>query len=96
MAKATIIKDLGNGQYTIKRNWAGREGVQTRIDAFNSEADKLESQWEGMPQTTDEELFEKHIVQLQFMTLRKKAEYLENNMPEDAEVDAWCADHTEG
>jgi predicted transglutaminase-like cysteine proteinase len=96
MAKATIIKDLGNGQYTIKRNWAGREGVQTRIDAFNSEADKLESQWEGMPQTTDEELFEKHIVQLQFTSLRKKAEYLENNMPEDAEVDAWCADHTEG
>jgi predicted transglutaminase-like cysteine proteinase len=96
MAKATIIKDLGNGQYTIKRNWAGREGVQARIDAFRSEADLLEKKWEGMPQTTQDELFEKNIVQLQFTALRKKAEYLENNMPEDKEVDAWCADYTEG
>lgn len=96
MAKATIIEDLGEGKYSLKRNWAGREAVAARITALRAEADLLEEKHEAMPQTTQDELFEKNIVKLQFESLRKKAEYLENNMPTDATVEAWCADHTEG
>jgi predicted transglutaminase-like cysteine proteinase len=96
MAKATITEELGSGQYMIQRNWAGREQVQERIDAFNAEADLMETKWEGMPQTTQDELFEKSIVKLKFESLRKKAEYLENSMPDDKTVEVWCADYTKG
>jgi len=96
MAKAKIIEDLGGGQYSIQRIWAGRDAINTKFIAYVRAAEELSLKHEAMPQTTDEELFQKNIVLLQIESLLKMAEYLENNMPVDAIVEAWCADYTEG
>jgi len=96
MAKAKIIEDLGSGHYRIQRMWAGREWVQSRIFAYNKSISELQAKYDGMPVTTDDEIFQKHIVGLQIASLETKVRYLTNNFPEDKIVFAWCADYSEG
>jgi hypothetical protein len=95
MARATIIEDLGSGQYRIERKWSGRDQIQEKIDAYNEEITKLQATYDSMPQTTTDELFQKNIVKLQIASLQSKVTYLTNNFPVDKIVTAWCADYTE-
>lgn len=96
MGRATIIEDKGSGLYSIKRNWAGRDGINNRISILNSQIAEMQAELLGMPEDTQEKIFEKHILKLQILALQKKVIYLQDHMPNDATVDAWCADYTEG
>jgi predicted transglutaminase-like cysteine proteinase len=95
MGKAEIIADLGAGQYTIKRVYSGREAAQDKIVLLNTNITELQSQYSLMPETTEDEIFAKHITKLQITSLQKQVEYIEKNFPADIEVDAYCADYTE-
>lgn len=96
MAMATIIEDLTGGKYSIQRNWAGREAIDAKIVAYNSEITRLQSQYDEMPETTEDEIFKKRVVQLQIEGLKKTVIYFTDKFPDDETVEAWCADFTEG
>jgi len=93
MGKAEIIEDKGSGYYSIKRIYAGREEAQAKIVVLNTNIAALVSQYSDMPESTEDEIFAKHIVNLQIASLRKQVEYIQKNFPDDIEVDAYCADN---
>jgi predicted transglutaminase-like cysteine proteinase len=95
MGKAEIIADLGAGHYTIKRIWAGRDAAQDKIVLINTNIAKLRSLYSTMPESTEDEILAKHIVKLQITSLEKQVQYIQNNFPDDIEIDAYCADYTE-
>jgi predicted transglutaminase-like cysteine proteinase len=95
MGKAEIIADLGAGLYKIKRMYAGREAAQDKIVLINTNIAKLFSKFLIMPESTEDEIFAKHIVKLQITSLEMQVQYIKKNFPEDIEVDVYCADSTE-
>jgi len=95
MGKAEIIEDLGSGHYTIKRVYSGRDAVESKVNAIGNRITVLQKKYSSMPSETEADILEKHIVKLQISSLQIQAKYFQNNFPEDFEVDAYCADHTE-
>ncbi len=96
MGKAEIIADLGAGHYVINRVYAGRDALQSKIDAINNRIVKLQNRYSSMPSNTEAEILEKHIVKLQISSLQVQERYFQNGFPEDIEINAYCADYTEG
>jgi len=89
MGKGVIKSGGENGLYNVKLTF-NRDRVNnlisimdTQITALNAEIDMMEA---GDA---------KELKKLQRNSYQKKKEYLQNNMPEDPTVSAWCADFTE-
>jgi hypothetical protein len=90
MGLGEIISHDGAGQYQVKIKYGGRDRVQARINNLNARISDLE----------DKIAAETDPIQIRILTLQKTAleidvEYLENGMPDDPTIPAWCADMTE-
>lgn len=96
MSKATIISEIGNGQYTVKLIYGRRAEHNATIASLNASIAKLQTQYNNMPETTPEEIFDKNIVGLQIKALEKRVAYLNTSFPADPVFDTWCIDGETG
>jgi len=90
MGKGQIISYIGNGLYSVKVIYGGRNRVQEKIDLLNDRIADLTSK---IAAETDE--LKIRILTLQKTALQKDVIYLQNGMPDDLTTTAWCADKTE-
>jgi len=87
MGKATIISNLEDGKYSIRVDYR-RVEFESKIDRKDSEIANLTAlipTLEGKAQ---------QLAQIQLKAAQAAKEKLELDMPEDVEIDAWCADFT--
>jgi len=94
MGKGVIISDLGDGQYSVRLELAGRSEAEAKVTAYETKITALQTQYYSMPETTFQEIWDKRIVGLQIVSLTKSKEYYEN-FPSDPVVTIYCADKTE-
>ncbi|RLB92208.1 MAG: hypothetical protein DRH26_06785, partial [Deltaproteobacteria bacterium] len=89
MGKGIIKSNLGDGAYSVELTLD-----RTRIDAAIA---KLESEIADLNTLYGEEFDQEKsdILFLKITSLEKRKSFLENNMPEDPTVSAWCADLSE-
>ena len=90
MGKATIISDVGSGQYTASLVYAGRARVNAWVADLTAKIAALEAAIAGMDPG-----MEKTIAELRVQSFVKKKQYYEAKMPADRTVTIWCADKTE-
>ena len=89
MGKGTIISHLGDGEYQVEINY-------TR-DAYDQALTRLEGKISAYATAISEaeaDSIEQRLFKLQKLSCEKRKEYLENNMPDDENINAWCADLT--
>lgn len=96
MGKGQIIEEQGDGRYSVKLLYDGRSEVEAQIVSLNQKKTDLQTQYDSMPETTEQEIFDKNIVGLQIKSVQKKIDYLTDNFPDDLTVNIWCADLTTG
>jgi len=89
MGKGTIISGGTDGQYQVQKNY--------NRTAYDAELSKLTSQILAytikITETEDEKT--KAVLKISKLSFEKRKQYLENNMPADETISAWCADLTE-
>ena len=90
MGKATIISEVGSGQYTVSLVYAGRARVTAWVADLTAKIAALEAAIAGMDPG-----MEKTIAELRVQSFVKKRQYYESKMPSDRTVTIWCADKTE-
>ncbi|MGW8301313.1 MAG: transglutaminase-like cysteine peptidase [Desulfobacterales bacterium] len=90
MGKGEIISNLEDGLYQVKLVYGGRNRVQTRINNLNARIADLEDRI-----AAESDSFQIKILTLQKTALEKSVEYLQNGMPDDKTINAWCADKTD-
>jgi len=89
MGKGTITADLGAGQYTVTINLDTARTTQ-EISDLEETITALEARIGAMPAGD-----EKTRLTLVKKSYEKRKEWLEDNLPEDESISAWCADYTE-
>lgn len=94
MGKGTIISGGENGQYQVQVNY-GRDGFTSDIAALTTKKDELAQEIidEGLKADPDTDRL--NSLKLQKMSIEKKIDSLQADMPDDETVSAWCADLTE-
>lgn len=90
MGKGTIISELGDGQYGVQLNFH-RVHVDEKISELNSRISDLTAYIATLADGD-----EKTAAELLLTSYEKKKAYLQDNMPDDLTVKAWCADMTTG
>ncbi len=93
MGKGEIISHIGGGQYNVKL-LLHRDNIAVMIANLETQNEAIEDRIAALdPEVED---YEARLAELniQKLSLEKKKSYLENNMPEDPTVEAWCADYT--
>ena len=91
MGKATIISEIGNGQYTVSLVYSGRARIDVKISDLNTRITALEIEIAAM-----DEGLTKDIAQLRLKSLEKQVEFFQTKMPNDLTGNAFCADLTTG
>ena len=89
MGKGIIKSGGADGFYNVELTFE-REGLDKIISSIDAHIEALTSVIDIMDEGT-----EKELLKLERNSYIKKKEYLQNNMPEDPTVSAWCADLTE-
>ena len=89
MGKGIIKSGGDDGFYEVELTFE-REGLDKIISSIDTHIEALTSVIDIMDEGT-----EKELLKLERNSYIKKKEYLQNNMPEDPTVSAWCADLTE-
>ena len=89
MGKGIIKSGGADGFYNVELTFE-REGLDKTISTIDAHIEALISVIDIMDEGT-----EKELLKLERNSYIKKKEYLQNNMPEDPTVSAWCADLTE-
>lgn len=90
MGKGEISSEVGNGQYQVIVRYAGRTRINQWITTLDDQISALQAAIDAM------EGFEKTIGELRIKSLQNRKAYVQNKMPEDFTVSAWCADLTTG
>ena len=90
MGKATIISEVGSGEYTVSLVYAGRARVTAWVADLTAKIDALETAIAEM-----DDGMEKTIAELRVQSFAKKKQYYNAKMPADRTVTIWCADKTE-
>lgn len=90
MGKGTIISGGTDGQYQLQVNY-DRTQYNNTVSALDANIAELESKIAGM----SPEDKEYSIIVLQKTSLEKRKQTLQNYIPEDETISAWCADLTE-
>ena len=90
MGKGIIKSGGADGFYSVELTFE-RENIKETISYIAFSIELLTSEIDTMNEGS-----EKELVKLERNSYIKKKEYLQNNMPEDPTVSAWCADLTEG
>jgi predicted transglutaminase-like cysteine proteinase len=91
MSKAKIITDYGNGFYKIKMIYGGRTEFNQRISILTQAISDLQDRIDA---ESDE--YKKKLLKLEKAALSKSKSYLQDNFPNDYEINVYCCDHTEG
>jgi hypothetical protein len=89
MGKGTIISGGTDGQYQVEVNFY-RDKINAEISALEIRIANLTERIALMPDGP-----ERNVVKLQRTGLEKRKDFLENNIPEDETISAWCADLSE-
>ena len=90
MGKGTIISGGTDGQYDVQINYARAAytakiaALEAQIAAYTIKIDAAEAG------STEQKLLKKGK-----LSVEKRKQYLENNMPDDKTISAWCSDLTE-
>jgi hypothetical protein len=93
MGKGQIQSHIGDGQYSTKLIYSGRAGIETRITNLQAKITTLETKYNGMPESTPEEIFEKQAVGLLIVAYEKQVVVLQS-FPDDPTMNIWCVDKT--
>ena len=96
MGKATIISEVQDGQYLVEMKYAGRAENEAKIATLTASIVKLQAEYDIMPETTADEIWDKRIKGLQIKSLEKQVEYLQDYFPADPQFNAFCVDRTTG
>lgn len=89
MGKGIIKSGGDDGFYEVELTFE-RESLDKIISSIDAHIESLTSVIDTIGEGT-----EKELLKLERNSYIKKKEYLQNNMPEDPTVSAWCADLTE-
>jgi len=89
MGKGTIISGGTDGWYQVEVNFF-RDKINGEIAALEVRIDVLTERIASLPDGT-----ERDVVKLQRNGLEKRKDFLENNIPADETISAWCADFSE-
>ena len=89
MGKGIIKSGGADGFYNVELTFE-RDRISETIATIDAHIEYLTSVIDTMDEGT-----EKELLKLERNSYIKKKEYLQNNMPEDPTVSAWCADLTE-
>ena len=96
MGKATILSEYGDGEYSVSMKYAGRAENEARIVVLNARIVELQAEYDVMPETTLDEIWDKRIKGLQIAALEKNVAYLTTAFPSDKTLSVWCIDLTTG
>jgi predicted transglutaminase-like cysteine proteinase len=108
MGKGEIISEIGDGQYSVKLLYEGRDRLVASIALFDTKITDLETRISdledeiadlSLPDDADEIArltFKLNVAKLQLTAIQKRKYYLEDNFPDDPIQDAWCIDLTTG
>lgn len=89
MGKGIIKSGGADGFYSVELTFE-RDRIDKTVSRIDAHIESLTSVIDTMDEGT-----EKELLKLERNSYIKKKEYLQNNMPEDPIVSAWCADLTE-
>lgn len=89
MGKAQIISNIGEGQYSVKL-LLEKSRITTRITELDAMIANITTRINAL-----EDGPEKTRLKLAKTSFEKQKQFLEDNMPEDPVMNAWCADLTD-
>lgn len=89
MGKGIIKSGGADGFYSVELTFE-KDRIDKTISGIDAHIESLTAVIDTMDEGT-----EKELLKLERNSYIKKKEYLQNNMPEDTTVSAWCADLTE-
>ena len=87
MGKGEILENLGDGKYKVKLIFSGRDRLAAKIAILDAQIAAVQDRID-----VEEDPLQLQILTMQKRALEKNKQYLQNNFPDDPEVDIWCTE----